>query len=756
MTAMRTMRRSLFACFAALLAQYLLAQQAPPTPHLGYAYPAGGKQGEVVDVTVGGQTLKDPTAAYITGTGIQVAVGAYARPMNQKEFTDIRDKLTEAAKDLRGPGALRVLPQPSNVAAFERLAKEAGVSDSDLKGFLEFIKSRRDTKRQPNPQLAESVALKLTIDPQAPPGVRELRVLTPAGISNPIRFVVGTLPELTRAVSDDNTTQDIGGGLPIVLNGQILPGHVDRYTFTAPQGAKLVLAAASRLMTPYLADAVPGWFQVAMTLYDPKGNQVAFADHFRFDQDPVMFYKVPASGKYTLEVRDGLYRGREDFVYRVTIGELPFVTGVFPLGGQTGSPATVTTIGWNLPTRNLTVGGSPDPGIVPISVGMGKSSSNCLPFALDPLPECLEKAPFSDPLHAQYLTLPMVVNGRIDKPGAVRVFKIKGRAGDKIVAEVVARRLGSPLDSTLQLSDIQGHVLAFNDDFDDKSAGLITHQADSYLTATLPATGAYFITLRDAEDKGGPEFGYRLRVSAPRPDFTLRVVPSSITARAGLNVPITVYAVRRDGFNGDIALQLKDAPAGCYLSGAWVPAGADKVQFTLGVPPAPTTEPLRLQMEGTATIDGKEVRHAAVPAENMMQAFAYWHLVPVDDWMVAVIGRQNRGLQISAPTAPAQLGLGRSTTVHLDGRGGAFEGRLQLSMSEDSPAGISVKSVTGDRTGLTIELTVDPAKAKAGLKGNLILDISTERTTTPAKAKQPVTRRYLLGTLPAIPFEIVK
>jgi len=35
---------------------------------------------------------------------------------------------------------------------------------------------------------------------------------------------------------------------------------------------------------------------------------------------------------------DSLYRGREDFVYRIALGELPLVTGVFPLGGPLGAP----------------------------------------------------------------------------------------------------------------------------------------------------------------------------------------------------------------------------------------------------------------------------------------------------------------------------------------------------------------------------------------------------------------------------------
>ena len=138
-----------------------------------------------------------------------------------------------------------------------------------------------------------------------------------------------------------------------------------------------------------------------------------------------------------------------------------------------------------------------------------------------------------------------------------------------------------------------------------------------------------------------------------------------------------------------------------------------------------------------------------------MQAFAYRHLVPVDDWMLAVIGRQNRVLRFASPSAPVQLGLGKTVQVNLEGRVGAFEGLLQLTMG-DGPSGVAVKSVSGDRSGVNIELTVDGAKAKVGLKGNLIFEISTERTFSPPNGKASVKRRVSLGTLPAIPFEVVR
>ncbi len=61
-----------------------------------------------------------------------------------------------------------------------------------------------------------------------------------------------------------------------------------------------------------------------------------------------------------------------------------------------------------------------------------------------------------------------MVNGRIATPGEQDFFRIDARAGEEIIAEVFARRLDSPLDSVLRLTDAAGKQLAFNDDFEDK------------------------------------------------------------------------------------------------------------------------------------------------------------------------------------------------------------------------------------------------------------------------------------------------
>jgi hypothetical protein len=78
---------------------------------------------------------------------------------------------------------------------------------------------------------------------------------------------------------------------------------------------------------------------------------------------------------------------------------------------------------------------------------------NSVAFSVDTLPETIEKQGASDAAHARRINLPQIVNGRIARPGDVQFFRIDGKAGEEIVAEVEARRLGSPLDSSLTLTD---------------------------------------------------------------------------------------------------------------------------------------------------------------------------------------------------------------------------------------------------------------------------------------------------------------
>ena len=731
-------------------------QQQQLAPHIGYVYPAGVRQGTTVQVTVGGQYLLNTANAYVTGAGVQAEVVEYNRPMSQKEFTDLRETMQELQK------------KPKDAATMKEMA--------DIRAKM----LKNPPNRQATLAIAETVTLKITTAADAEPGRREIRLAAPAGLTNPLAFCVGQLPEVSgpaaKAPNPDAerfranfSRQPITASaspkpdtlivLPAVVNGQVLPGAVDRFRFPARKGQRLVVTASARELIPYLPDAVPGWFQATLALYDAKGKEVAYADRNLFRADPALYYEVPEDGNYVVEIKDSIYRGREDFVYRITVGEMPFITGIFPLGGRAGTQTAVELKGWNLPATQLTMNSrDKGPGIYPISMRKDALDSNPMPFAVDTLPECLKNEQADKSGGAQQVTLPIIVNGRIDRPDEWDVFRFDGRAGDEIVAEVYARRLDSPLDSVLKLTDAAGKQLAFNDDYEDKGSGLDTHHADSYLRITLPADGAYCVHLGDSQHKGGPEYAYRLRISHPRPDFQLRVAPSSMSLRGGSTLPVTVYALRRDGFSGEIALALKDAPPGFTLSGARVPANQDQVRLTLTVPPTPSKDPITLSWEGRAMLEGREMVRPAMPAENMMQAFAYHHLVPVKDMEVVVMGRfmSKTAIKVLGET-PVKIPAGGTARLQIGAPTNMPTGKLLLELS-DPPDGITVKNTSPSGWATEMVLQCDAAKVKPGLKGNLIINVFVVQEVSPekAKAKGPAgQRRNSAGTLPAIPFEIV-
>jgi hypothetical protein len=711
-------------------------------PHIGYVYPAGGRQGTTFEATVGGRYLNATTVCF-SGEGVSATIIKQERqvtPTEQKELRETLSKIQEKRKQ------------------GEPVTSEEARTAEDIKQKLTNF-----GRRLTNPSLGEFITLQVTVTPTAAPGNREIRLATPSGLSNPLVFNVGEVPEFSKKVWKDipKAKQSMDPELdpkppekritlPITLNGQIPPGGVDRYRFQAKEGQKLVVVVRARELIPFISDAVPGWFKATVALYDAKGEELAFTDDYQFHPDPVLFYKVPANGDYVVEIKDELYRGREDFVYRVSLGELPFVTGVFPLGGRIGTQTNVAATGWNLPFDQMPLDlRGKAPGIHPL---LQRGLANRVVVMADTLPECFAKEPSDTAGSPQPVTLPLIINGRINQPGHMDVFRFDGKAGEQIVAEVYARRLDSPLDSVLILTDANGKQIAFNDDYEDKGSGLNTHYADSYLAATLPSAGAYFVHIGDTQHGGGDTYSYRLRISAPRPDFELRVTPSSLNVHGGASVPLTVHALRKDGFTGAIELRLKDVPEGFTLTGARVPENQDKVRFTLNAPPS-AIEPFNLHIEGYATIQGREAVRPAVPADDMTQAFAYRHLVPAQELKVAVFGRFRAGDTAQILSAmPVQIPACGAVRINVRLPTGPLMSKIEFELSEP-PDGISIKEVSPTE----IVLQADPSKVKPGFKGNLIVKASAERSL-PSEAQPPPPanrRRIPLGALPAIPFEIV-
>lgn len=127
------------------------------------------------------------------------------------------------------------------------------------------------------------------------------------------------------------------------------------------------------------------------------------------------------------------------------------------------------------------------------------------PHAVLIAPAIAEKEPNDGFKSAQAVTLPTVIEGTIGRPRDVDVFRFDGKKGQKLFAEVLASRHGSPLDAILTLYDARAEQIASNDDF-------AKDHRDAKIEMVLPADGVYYLSLVDAHDSGSNLHVYRLVV----------------------------------------------------------------------------------------------------------------------------------------------------------------------------------------------------------------------------------------------------
>jgi hypothetical protein len=139
-----------------------------------------------------------------------------------------------------------------------------------------------------------------------------------------------------------------------------------------------------------------------------------------------------------------------------------------------------------------------------IAVGPGGDSAPYTLLLRDALPSVVEKEPNDGFEQAQNISVPCAIEGTIKGERDVDVYKFEGKKGDKLHLEVQAARWGSPVDGILTLYDAGRRVIDAATD----SAG----NPDAILKVTLPHDGAYFLSVIDANDLGGANFGYRLIV----------------------------------------------------------------------------------------------------------------------------------------------------------------------------------------------------------------------------------------------------
>ena len=303
----------------------------------------------------------------------------------------------------------------------------------------------------------------VTIAKDVPHGVHGFRLHTPLGVSNQLRFAVSSLAE-TKEDEPNDAAKPQTVTLPAALVGALsTPGDVDAYRFKARTGDEMVFQVVARPLGARLDSVV--------RLLDASGKQVAENNDVDLNRDSVLTWKFTNAGTYSISIEDLEHGGgTEGFGYRIYAGALPYLTSVFPLNVPSGASGDVAVTGVNLGTDSVRVPGEPIyPGgrTVPVTLSTARGPVlNRKAIALGAYPDASEREPNSDLALAQPLTIPSTVNGRIwienkkeesaSERGDQDLFKFTASKGQKLVFEITAQQLGSPLDSIIEVLDAQG------------------------------------------------------------------------------------------------------------------------------------------------------------------------------------------------------------------------------------------------------------------------------------------------------------
>jgi hypothetical protein len=306
----------------------------------------------------------------------------------------------------------------------------------------------------------DKVSVEAVVGAEASIGVHKLFLQTPRGTTGSVAFAVGDWTEVAEVEPNDTAAAAQNVEPPVTLMGRLeRVGDVDRFRFEARAGQEVVFQV--------VASSIGSRLNPVLTLSDAEGRVVATANTAGSRRDPLLGHRVAAAGGYQLELRDFENASGADVFYRLNIGEFPVVTAVYPLGLRQGTSASVRLSGFNL---------GADPVVEVSASADGAKRAHALPLpgtgaqrrqglvsptlAVGEDPEVEEVEATSELV--QRVETPVMINGRIHAPSQsadVDQFRFRAQKGQPLVLEVTARRLGSPLDSLIEVLDARGRSI---------------------------------------------------------------------------------------------------------------------------------------------------------------------------------------------------------------------------------------------------------------------------------------------------------
>ena len=295
---------------------------AQGTPRLNSLFPAGGRPGMTVEVAIQGSDLEDAHEVIIEG---EPGVTAKLHPAGG-EIDDTHKPVFEAncgqCHELRSPSNRSMTPAQWK-ATVQRMITEKG-AEIDVEAQTQIVAYLTSAARA-----SAGLTAELSIAPDAPIGLREIRIVGKHGTSTAWPFEVSQTPDIIETESNNDPESATTIELPSLINGVINPGgDEDYYVFEGTKGQRYVFSVKAYRLN----NISQQFFNPTISVFDAKGVELARSNGF-YSLDPLIDMTLPDDGPYLLRIRDLLHRGNPDSVYRLTGGVLPYNTYLFPAGG---------------------------------------------------------------------------------------------------------------------------------------------------------------------------------------------------------------------------------------------------------------------------------------------------------------------------------------------------------------------------------------------------------------------------------------
>jgi hypothetical protein len=495
------------------------------------------------------------------------------------------------------------------------------------------------------------------------PGIYNLRLATPGGISNPLLIGVDSLAQIPVAPQIS--------ALPAAISGTIGGGQMVQTSFNLKKGEQIAIEVESKRLGSALDPVIH--------LLDPRKLPLAWAEAMTaLGGDARLSFTAPADGQYTLQLHDSVYQAGSPGHFRLKIGAWQYADIAFPPAVRRGSKANIEFACTNLPAGSKAEISMPaDGGDQPAPWPAGIRSAGFRPRVLASDDEQVLKAPPGDG-SPQQVTAPAGINGRLDTPHSEDRYRVTVVPGMKLRIEVTASRIGSPLDGVLFVRDEKGNQLAMSDDQADT--------VDPGLDFTVPGDKtAIVLALKDVAGRGGPDFVYHVGVSRlDRPDFSLALAADRYLIPAAGNGLMRITANRR-GYKGPIKLAFNGLPPTVKPMTDEIPAGSNLALVALAGQPD-SAEPAVISIVGRGKDGDREiVRTALTPAMGSESARMPWLRTEV---AVAQIASPAFGLAWADLSAEPTFKIGGKAAMAVKltrGAGATTPVRLSLVTSQPMP-----------------------------------------------------------------------